>query len=231
MNNEFAFRLIKVLEMFALSKLKDVEQDQINDYAFILMLPSAPYAYHSEWTLVVQPNTNWLIEEGRKKALNELFSNFKENSLNDFSSNDFVKRITILDSQDEELKGIIRFNNFYRSEKKYINEMFNFELNGELINEAYLLKSKILDNIKFGKKLKILKRQVVEEGRIDIETSFYSSLVSECIFVGVDGFDLIVLNDDGIERYNKKAPLSNQKILSEDQFSERISLYDIFEII
>lgn len=232
MDNKFAFRLIKVLEMFALSKLGNIEQEPINNYAFILMLPSDPYLYNSEWTLVIQSNTKWLIEEGRKKALNELFLNFKEKGLIDFSSNNFIKRITILDNQDKKLKEISRFNNFRRNEKKYFNEIFNLELNGELINEAYLLKSKILSNLKFGKKVKIVKRKLEAEVVGDVEINSYSSLISEeYIFIGVSGFDLIVLNNHGLERYDKHIPLSNQKFLIEDKFSERISLYDIFEII
>ena len=53
MNNKLAYRIIKVLEMYALNKQNNVEQEFINDYKLIVMLPSGHYSNGSEWTLVL----------------------------------------------------------------------------------------------------------------------------------------------------------------------------------
>lgn len=225
MNNKLAFKIVKVLEMYALNKQKDTQQ-VLNNYKLILMLPSGHYSNGSEWTLVLQPNTDWLTKERRKGVLSELYVYLKEKELIDFSSDNYIKRITIVNNEDTTLNEITRFNNNFENDFKYFDRISNLELNGELIDEMYILQSKILDKIKFGQKTQLRLRQY--EG---YDFNSYSNTVVERIIVGIDKYDLLVLNQKGTKKYDINQPLSNQQTLITDKFTDKISLYDVFDIM
>lgn len=225
MNNKLAFKIIKVLEMYALNKQKDT-QEELNNYKLILMLPSGHYSNGSEWTLVLQPNTDWLTKERRKGVLSELYVYLKEKELIDFSSENYIKRITIINDKDTTLNEITRFNDNFENDLKYFDRITNLELNGELIDEMYILQSKILDKIKFGQKTQLRLRQY--EG---YDFNSYSNTIVERVIVGIDKYDLLVLNEKGVKKYDINQALSNQQALINDKFTDKISLYDVFDIM
>jgi len=226
MNNKLAFKIIKVLEMYALNKQKDIQQELTNQYKLILMLPSGHYSNGSEWTLVIQPDTDWLAKERRKNVLSELSTYLRGKELIDFSSENYISRITLMNHKDTTLKKITRFNDDFENDAKYFDRITNLELNGELIDEMYILQSKILDKIKFGQKVQLRLRQY--EG---YDFNSYSNTVAEHIIIGVDGYNLLALNEKGIKKYDTNQALSNQEFLMTDEFTIKISLYDIFDIM
>lgn len=229
MNNKLAFKIIKVLEMYALNKQKDTHQELMNNYELILMLPSGHYSNGSEWTLVLQPNTDWLTKERKKNTLNELYIHLKGKKLIDFSSENYIKRITIINNKDTSLKEITRFNDSFENGFKYFDRISNLELNGELIEEMFILKSKILNKIKFGQKIQLRLRQ--HEGYDNAYLNSYSNTITEHIIIGIKDYNLLALNDLGLEKYDANQALSNQEFLLPDEFTHKISLYDVFDVM
>ncbi len=229
MNNKLAFKIVKALEMYALNKQKDIQQELTNNYRLILMLPSGHYSNGSEWTLVIQPDTDWLAKERRKNVLSELSTYLRGKELIDFSSDNYISRITLMNHKDTTLKKMTRFKDDFENDLKYFDRITNLELNGELIDEIYILQSKILNNIKFGQKIQLRLSQ--NQGSDNTHFNSYSNTVVEHIIVGVDKYDLLVLNESGLKKYDTNQALSKQEFLRTDEFTDKISLYDVFDIM
>jgi len=204
MNNKFAFKIIKILEKLALSRLEKLEGINNNRFSLILMLPSSSFNNKSEWTLVLKGNNSWLEKAGRKETIREILLEFREKKISDFDSSNLINRISLLGYKDENFNELNRILEVSRDSSNYFKDFFNIEINNELITEGYILKSKILDKIEFGKEIQIVER--VKENPSD---SNYEKKIKKYVITGVENYDLIVIDKD-----NKKKKVSLYNILN-----------------
>ncbi len=230
MNSKFAFNILKVLEMYALSKQEDI-QHPINNYDLIFLIPSGHYNASPGWTLLVQPNSEWLLKNGSNSTFMELIEIFKEKELRDFSSDNYIRTMMFFNEKDDATRGLKRFNYTFENDFKYFDRISNIEFRDEHYNEAYILKSRILDRIKFGKKQQLLQRQYDSYDSAYFSLNLNPNAIPERIIVGVEGYDLLVLNESGLKKYDTNQALSKQEFLLTDEFTHKISLYDVFDVM
>lgn len=230
MNNKFAFDILKALEMYALSKQEDV-QAPINNYDLILMIPTGHHHGSPRWNLILQANSDWLLKDGMSEVLTDLFPIFDEKKLQDFSSENFIYGINLINEKDRTTAALKRLNYTFGNGFKYLDRVSNIEFREEHYNEAYILKSKILDKIKFGTKQQLLQRQYDSYDSAYFSLNINPDAIPEHIIIGVDGYNLLALNEKGIKKYDTNQALSNQEFLMTDEFTIKISLYDIFDIM
>lgn len=91
------------------------------------------------------------------------------------------------------------------------------------MEEGYVLKSKLLDNLKFGLpvKVKLHSNKNLSNG----------ASVDTFVFIGFEGEYLIALNKKGEALFNSELVLSEQQHLQIEEYTKKISLYDITEIV
>lgn len=218
MDEKLAFQIIKVLEYYSLSKLRDFDDEKTFDYSLLFLLPSYTYTNFIEWTLVIEGK--WLEEYDNRTIIKELLIAFKEKMKN--TTNDrIIGRISFISAKDSNFSWLReRYNSLFSN--RYYDAVSNFNLGDEIISEAYIIKSKILSKIKFGKQLNVLHR--VADG------AKYRTENRNFIFINVDNESLLALNKKGESVFKKNKPLKTQPELLLSENHIKVSIYDIFNI-
>jgi hypothetical protein len=207
-DSKLAFRIIKILEAYALSVAKEKKIATPIDYELILLLPN-DYPYRDQ-TLIL--SATWLDTINYAEPLQYLNALFKEKKIPSLS-------IVFMHTQSINIDLLAKYADNLPN-THYLAPFSNVEIRDEQIESGFVLKSKLLPQLKYGTVLKTLYRK----------NPFALPQEEEFIFIDCQGLELLALPADFWNQYNSNQPLNQQPKLFMPNNHIKLSLYNIFEL-
>ena len=207
-DGKLAFRIIKILESYALNVAKLKNLPTPIDYELILLLPS-DYPYRLQ-TLIL--SATWLDTINYAEPLQYLNNLFKEKKILSLS-------ISFMHTQSINIDLLAKYADNLPN-TQYLAPFSNVEIRDEQVESGFVLKSKLLPQLKYGEPLKALYRT----------TPYAPPQEEEFIFIAAEGLELLALPTDFWPLYDKNQPINKQPKLFMPENHIKLSLYNIFEI-
>ena len=204
MTQKFAFMLVKAMEIYAFRHSKN---HKINDYSLLYFSVSD----YGNYKLVI--SADWLYEMRHKEVLLELYEIFKNvGNLPMFSI--AIEKGNI---GNKDIDGLIRLaHNYGAFHQGYFIPTHNIPLQSGMYEEGYILTSKILPNMQFGKEFWVSIRDKERQKLIPI--SFQKDAIH-------------FLNENGISLFNTISDKSKlYEMLLNPMYYFEVNIFDIYNV-